>query len=174
MKLLFLVSIFIWLIGFLFGITTYVAPLTETDSRQYQTSYGFTKSISNNTIIIFKNNFLGILILVLGGFLLSAPTISSLLFNGYQLSIIISSTIESDKSFQEIALLFLPHSIEFIGVWLGGALGFKIALLIFGLLLKNEKPTSKELSSILKYFLYVCIMITIGAIIEGYFSVKFI
>jgi len=165
----------IWLLGFGYGFITSENSRNNTrsgDSQKYAEYHKLNNSVLNNTLVILRTNIIGVVVLFLGGIVFAAPTISLLLFNGYQ----IATTLISSLSFgsQKIALLFLPHSIEFVAIWIAGALGLKAALIVISLLFNEKQPDKKELKKLLNYFFIVCSMITTASIIEGFVSVNFV
>jgi uncharacterized membrane protein SpoIIM required for sporulation len=175
MKNLFFISTLIWFLGFGYAFITYdhlSNNIKLGDSQKYAEYHGLNDSVLNNTLIILRTNIIGVAILFLGGFIFAAPTISLLLFNGYQIATTMISSLS--MGYQKTALLFLPHSIEFVAIWIAGALGLKVALIIISLLFKEKHPEKKEVKKLLNYFLIVCAMITIGSVIEGFVSVNFV
>lgn len=175
MRNLLFISTLIWLIGFGYAFVTHNHLGNNTksgNSQEYAKYYGLNNSAFNNTLVILRTNIIGVLVLFLGGFIFAAPTISLLLYNGYQ----IGTTVTSSLSFgyHKMTLLFLPHSIEFVAIWVAGALGLKVALIVISLLSNEKQPAKKELKKLLIYFFIVCVMITIGSAIEGFVSVKFV
>lgn len=175
MRNLFLISTLIWFLGFGYAFATYDYSRSEEksgDSRWYAEYHGFNDSALNNTLVILKTNIIGVVVLFLGGIVLAAPTISLLLFNGYQIGVILLSSLYSSK--QKTALLFLPHSIEFVAIWIAGALGLKLGVIVFSLVFNEQQPDINDLKKLRNYFFIVCLMIITGSIIEGFVSANFI
>lgn len=175
MKKFIVISFLIWMLGFTYGVIFHeTISKGNSDNSDYKEKYGFNDSTFNNFTVIFKNNLKGAIALVGGGLLFSSVTILLLLINGFEIANIILNSIDLGFPFFKIVMLFFPHSIEFLGIWMAGGIGLKITILMLRLISDNEKPTQHSLQSLLKYIIVSFAILFVAAIIESTISINLI
>jgi uncharacterized membrane protein SpoIIM required for sporulation len=75
--------------------------------------------------------------------------------------------------FSKIFLLFFPHSIEFIGIWIAGGVGFQITKSVFDLL--NQKaPDYESIKRLIFFSAISTLIIIIAAFLESSISFKIV
>lgn len=66
-----------------------------------------------------------------------------------------------------------PHSIEFLGIWIAGGVGFQITKSVFDLL--NQKPpNSKVMRKLMFFSILSSLIILIAAFLESSISFKIV
>ncbi|QZE15059.1 stage II sporulation protein M [Halosquirtibacter laminarini] len=121
--------------------------------------------------IILKNNLTVILINVFGGCLLGLGTFGNLAMNGFGAAHMFCVTNRNGMSWWKIIEYTAPHSIEMIGIWLSGGLGFYIASILIKMMTKNKYPNSLDLKIITMGIFVVMLIISVAAYVEAYISV---
>ncbi|CAB3288034.1 conserved membrane protein of unknown function [Methanocaldococcus lauensis] len=125
--------------------------------------------------IILTNNLKVIFLMLAGSITFGLSTFINLIFNGFNLGLLISNAYNSGMPIKLILALILPHGIFEIPAMLISALaGFKIPYEITLYLLdKKEKPiTEEDIKEFLKLALISIILIIIAAFVEVYITPK--
>lgn len=122
--------------------------------------------------LIFLNNLKVTIINVIGGIFLGIGTIINLLQNGFYTASVFSSIHQNGMSWKDIFAHTAPHSIEMLGIWLSGGLGFFIAKSIFGIMINNSYPSIKFYKTVGIGVIVSGLFILIAAYIEAFISVS--
>ena len=177
MKRVFLASLLCWSVGFFYGGFNFqgipINNITETAAKN-KSAYGISDDWIQNSYLIAKNNLTGILFLVLGGLLCGIPTISMLAWDGYLFANNLLQAIYVKKSVWHGVRYFIPHSIEFVGIWCAGACGLRIAFLLIKYLSNDVVPAQREASELLKYLLLSTFVIVLASALEAGVSLEMI
>jgi uncharacterized membrane protein SpoIIM required for sporulation len=173
MKKSILFACLLWGLGFAYGFTGISTSYESTDVEKYRKHYGFNNSITNDSLIIIKENLFALVVLIAGGLVFSAPTVYLLLVNGYGIALNVASLFKMRLGFSKIFLLFFPHSIEFIGIWIAGGVGFQITKSVFDLL--NQKaPDYESIKRLIFFSAISTLIIIIAAFLESSISFKIV
>lgn len=121
--------------------------------------------------LIFWNNLKVCIINILGGMFLGIGTFFSLLFNGFYTGSVFAIIHRQGMPWKEIIEYTAPHSIEMIGIWISGGLGFYIALALWNLMMKDKYPRVNFYKVLRIGILISFVLILIAAYIEAYISV---
>jgi stage II sporulation protein M len=121
-------------------------------------------------LIIFTTNIKSCIYNILGGVTLGLGTLFNLIFISFTTADMFYNTYVNGIGIVQILKHTLPHSIEFIGIWLSGAIGFFIAKHIIDFMRGKEFPTASFLKFIGKYILITVLIILVAAFIEAYVS----
>lgn len=179
----FIVSIILWSLPFVIRLFFLQLPEVHIESSKLQPS-GTNQVVSeifqsvksndrwNAFYLIFKNNLNGCVLNILGGVLLGLGTVFNLLINGFYTADVFATTYHSGVSLQKIVTSTLPHSIELIGFWLSGAIGFYIAKLIVDLMREKAVDYLKALKTIGVSTFISFTIILIAAWIEAFISIQ--
>jgi uncharacterized membrane protein SpoIIM required for sporulation len=124
--------------------------------------------------LIFLNNSKGCLINIAGGFLFGFGTVINLAVNGFFLSDIFVSSYYNGVSIASILKVTLPHSIELVGFWLSGAIGFYIVWIMIKSIKDNSFPPLKSYLKLVYLIITTELIILVAAFIEAYISVNMI
>ncbi|ADG13972.1 protein of unknown function DUF95 transmembrane [Methanocaldococcus infernus ME] len=133
----------------------------------------FKPKIQFNFISILTNNLKVILLMLAGAITFGLSTFINLLFNGFNVGVLIGSTFLTNEPLKLITALILPHGIFEIPAMLIAAIaGFKIPYEITLYLLdRKEKPiTEEDIKEFLKLALISIILIIIAAFVEVYIT----
>jgi len=122
--------------------------------------------------LIFFNNLKVAIINIVGGIFLGLGTFVNLAQNGFYAANIFCSIHKSGMSWLKIIGYTAPHSFEMLGIWLSGGLGFYIANLVIGVMVKNKYPTALNYKVISISTLFIGLIILFAAYIEAFVSVK--
>jgi stage II sporulation protein M len=122
--------------------------------------------------LIFFNNLKVAVINIAGGLFLGLGTFVNLALNGFYAADVFSTIHKNGMSWSKIIEHTAPHSFEMIGIWMSGGLGFYIALLMIGIMVKNKYPTILNYKIIVTSSLCIGLIILLAAYMEAYVSVK--
>lgn len=125
-------------------------------------------------LIIAKNNLYGCATNILGGILLSIPTIANLVINGFASSDMFETIHSNGMSIHDILKMTLPHSIELIGFWMSGAIGFMISFRLLKMMKDQIDFNIKSFGKLLTMCSAVFVIIVVAAYIEAYVSMYII
>jgi uncharacterized membrane protein SpoIIM required for sporulation len=120
--------------------------------------------------LIFWNNLQVCVLNMGGGAMLGMITIVSLLQNGFFTADMMSNVYHSNISVSEILQHTLPHSIELIGIWISGAIGFSFAKIIIDYMRGKALPNKQFIKFIGYHFFVMLLIILTAAYIEVYIS----
>ncbi len=121
-------------------------------------------------VLILSNNLKVAMINILGGVLIGIGTLGSLAHNGFFAADMFCSVHKRGMSWSRIIEYTAPHSLEMIGIWLSGGLGFYIAITIINMMLKNKQPKLIDLKIIIGSVIAVVLIISLSAYIEAFVS----
>lgn len=176
-KKFYLAAFMLWLIPFVgrFFIDnpdySHFPQTTNTIMESMNTAYHQNDSFRLFSII-FRNNMIGCVINIMGGVLLSVPTICNLVYNGFMASDTFTMLHSNGISIWNIAKTTLPHSIELIGFWISGAIGFMISYRLVQMMRNKADIKMTSLRKLFFMCILVLIIILIAAFIEAYVSVN--
>ncbi|MBD3377820.1 hypothetical protein GF406_22515 [candidate division KSB1 bacterium] len=120
--------------------------------------------------LIFWNNLQVCVLNMVGGAMLGIITMISLLQNGFFTADVMSNVYYSNISVNEIVQHTLPHSIELIGIWISGAIGFSFAKTMIDFMRGKSLPSKQFMKFIGYHFLIMLLIILTAAYIEVYIS----
>ena len=178
-----IIAFFIWLIPFIIGLsltTDINHSTTSTVLNNKEISHSVVNDIfnaysKNNRTeafrLIFLNNLKVVIFNIVGGVLLGLGTFINLLQNGFYAANIFSIVHNNGLSWGKIVTFTAPHSIEMLGIWLSGGLGFYIAKAILDFIRNNKYPTDIFYKRIGLGFLVCTLIVLIAAYIEAFISV---
>ncbi|AEH06440.1 stage II sporulation protein M [Methanothermococcus okinawensis] len=132
-------------------------------------------NIKFNFPTILLNNLKVIFLMLAGAITFGFSTFINLIFNGFNVGILIGSTFQTNEPLKLITALILPHGIfEIPAMLISAVAGFKIPYgITLYLLDKKEKPiTEDDIKEFLKLALISIILIVIAAFIELYITPK--
>lgn len=121
-------------------------------------------------LLIFLNNALKTLLVIIAGPLVGVLPLVFLLINGYVLGIVFYATFQT-KGFWSFLLAIAPHGVlELPAVLLGTAIGLKLGTRAIARFIKKDgSDLSAELARGLRFFVAVIIpLLTISALIEAF------
>jgi stage II sporulation protein M len=174
----FWLSFLIWLIPFAVGLIFGNSITPSSNSQQPlppEISRIFDAYSNNNNrevfSLIFVNNIKVAIFNIAGGVFIGIATFLSLLINGYGTAIAFSNMHQNGMPWGDIAKHTLPHSIELVGIWLAGAIGFSIAKKIIDAMRGRPLPDTKYFKQIGIYTLTSFLIVLVAAYIEAYISV---
>lgn len=148
----------------------YVQPIENQVVLDVMTAYS-TGDRMKAFRLIFLNNLKVSIINVFGGVLLGIGTLINLLLNGFYTASVFSSIHANGMSWKEIFMHTAPHSIEMLGIWLSGGLGFFIAKSIYDFMINSICPAIKFYKTIGIGILVSGLFILVAAYIEAFISV---
>jgi uncharacterized membrane protein SpoIIM required for sporulation len=125
--------------------------------------------------LILTNNLKVIFLMLAGAITFGLSTFINLIYNGFNLGLLVSDAYNSGMPIKLILALILPHGIfEIPAILISAVAGFKIPYEITLYLLdKKEKPiTNEDIKEFLKLSLISIILIIIAAFIEVYITPK--
>lgn len=123
--------------------------------------------------VMFWNNFKVCIINMIGGVMLGIVTVFSLLQNGFFTADAMINVYNSGMPINTIIKHTLPHSIELIGAWLSGAIGFSFAKSIIDFM-RGKGMLTIQFLKFLGINAFVILIITlIAAYLEVYVSMSF-
>jgi len=158
-------SSFLYIIGILAGIAVFLNDSTlQTSNIMAEQSMNTSSDLSISYFL--KTNGSGIAILILGGALLGAPTLVSLITNGYVHSRVILAISLSPIEF---IILFVPHAIfEIPAIILAGSVGIKPPISLYEYFTHSSDFITKDyLSDIIILSALAFILIVIAAFVES-------
>jgi stage II sporulation protein M len=174
----FLLSFLIWLIPFIVGLffgSSTTAASTNNQPLPAEISRIFDAYSTNNKqevfSLIFVNNIKVAIFNIAGGVFIGIATFLSLLINGYATAVAFANMHQNGMPWGDIAKHTLPHSIELVGIWLAGAIGFSIAKKIVDAMRGLSLPSTQYFKQIGLYTLVSGLIVLLAAYIEAYISV---
>ncbi|XRO76343.1 stage II sporulation protein M [Methanocaldococcus sp. 10A] len=171
MKIPIVLTLVIFSIGFLYGFifTNDLSKINDKELSNYKSKIQF------NFPTILLNNLKVIFLMLAGSITFGLSTFINLIFNGFNVGVLIGSTFQTNEPLKLILALILPHGIfEIPGMLISATAGFKIPYEITLYLLdKKEKPlTEEDIKEFLKLALISIILIIIAAFVEVYITPK--
>lgn len=122
--------------------------------------------------LIFWNNLKVCILNIAGGAMLSIMTIINLLKNGLFTGNILSSVYHNGMDISVILKHTLPHSIELLGTWLSGAIGFNFTKIIIDYMRGKGVPEKRHVKFLVTNTLVVLFITFFSAFIEVYVSMS--
>ncbi|CAB3288789.1 conserved membrane protein of unknown function [Methanocaldococcus lauensis] len=166
-----ILTILIFSIGFISGFI-----LINDFSKNYKGEEINQKlNIKFNFPFILTNNLKVIFLMLAGSITFGLSTFINLIYNGFNVGVLIGSTFQTNEPLKLILALILPHGIfEIPALLISAVAGFKIPYEITLYLLdKKEKPiTEEDIKEFLKLALISIILIIIAAFVEVYITPK--
>ena len=171
MEIPIILTLLIFSLGFISGwiAITDLSKINDKDLSNYKPKINF------NFPTILTNNLKVIFLMLAGVITFGLSTFINLLFNGFNVGLLIGSTFLTKEPLKLIAGFILPHGIfEIPAMLISAAAGFKIPYKVTLYLLdKKEKPlTEEDIKEFLKLSLISIILIIIAAFIEVYITPK--
>ena len=166
---MFLISLFFYVIGICTSFWLQIDLLTiNFDPVAENTEYSFLTLCLNNLNVHIS-------IALLGFFSLGIYAIYCIFLNGFLMGIYVYTIfVNYENPWSIIAKGLLPHFMEFLAIWLSGAIGL-YGIQVFFRLIKNEKIFKhNELKFLIKYILIIIFFTVIAAYMEIYVSVSWI
>lgn len=162
----FVFSMIIWIVFFSAGWWLAPGELTSSDIDIARTLVG-TNSLSPFQFrTIITSNSLMIIQLGFGLITAGITTIISLILNSFTTGGVIGNAFKSGFLIPEILRVTLPHSLEFIAVWLAassGLRGFPYAMHIFA---RRQYPSYQQLRTDLTILAVSLLIIWVAAVLE--------
>jgi uncharacterized membrane protein SpoIIM required for sporulation len=178
----FFIALIIWIIPFIIGLNikrsnNSIFPTFQ--NLNFKNNIELKKNLELSPSLkkekfweIFTNNLKVNLLNVSGIGFFGIPSFLNLVVNGFVLGVIYKSFYNSGLSINIILNGTLPHSIEFFGIWLSGAIGLKGFSICYKFIRFNSFPTKKEIYTLLILLLISILIITIAAWLEVYITLK--
>ncbi|CAB3288795.1 conserved membrane protein of unknown function [Methanocaldococcus lauensis] len=166
-----ILTILIFSIGFISGFIF----INDFSKNYKEEEINQKLNIKFNFPFILTNNLKVIFLMLAGSITFGLSTFINLIFNGFNVGVLIGSTFQTNEPLKLILALILPHGIFEIPAMLISALaGFKIPYEITLYLLdKKQKPlTEEDIKEFLKLALISIILIVIAAFVEVYITPK--
>lgn len=175
----YLASILLWLIPFIGRLLMGEQDLSQMPEMPNVLMQSMNDAYIKNDsytmfLIIAKNNLYGCATNILGGILLSIPTIANLVINGFASSDMFETIHSNGMSIHDILKMTLPHSIELIGFWMSGAIGFMISFRLLKMMKDQIDFNIKSFGKLLTMCSAVFVIIVVAAYIEAYVSMYII
>lgn len=168
MKKFISISISIWLIGILVGISVDNVYIKDPE----QVAVKLQDIVKNeNFISVFYNNLILITILHFGFISIGLITIGTLFYNGFIFGCMYNFAFKI-LSFKQIALSTLPHFIEIIAIIISGSYGLKQSFILINWLNKQDFILHDEFEKNLKHYFFMALVILIAAAIEMTISIS--
>lgn len=123
--------------------------------------------------LIFINNLKVCIVNITGGVMLGVVTFTNLVINGFLAADTFMSLHNNGMKVGKILEHTLPHSIELVGIWLSGAIGFSITMVIIDLMRGKEMPSILFFRTLSKIALVTILIILFAAFIETYISIPY-
>lgn len=164
----FCVAILCWLLPALVALSS--DPITSSppnpafaESLPDLNSSSLLKTILHRNLLMVVVNLAGVL---------SFGTISllNLAVNGMTMGAVTQSALSAGMSWQQIMRYTLPHSLEFVGLWLSGAVGLRGAKHGYKLLRYGKFPELGDIQGFMPATLYSIIFIVVAAWLEVHVS----
>ncbi|WP_456374644.1 stage II sporulation protein M [Methanocaldococcus sp.] len=171
MKIPIVLTLVIFSIGFLYGFIF----INDLSKINYKELSNYKSKIQFNFPFILTNNLKVIFLMLAGSITFGLSTFINLIFNGFNVGVLIGSTFQTNEPLKLIAGFILPHGIfEIPAMLIAAVAGFKIPYEITLYLLdKKEKPiTEEDIKEFLKLALISIILIIIAAFVEVYITPK--
>jgi len=171
MKIPIILTITIFSLGFIVGFIS-INNLSKINDKDLS---NFKPKINFNFPIILTNNLKVIFLMLAGAITFGLSTFINLIYNGFNVGLLIGSIFQTNEPLKVIAGFILPHGIfEIPAMLISAVAGFKIPYEVTLYLLdKKEKPiTNEDIKEFLKLSLISIILIIIAAFIEVYITPK--
>ncbi len=123
--------------------------------------------------MIFNNNIKVCIINIIGGVMLGIVTMFNLVVNGFLAADTFANLHDNGMKVSKILECTLPHSVELVGIWVSGAIGFSITLVIIDLMRGKEMPSIIFFRTLGKIALVTILIILFAAFIETYISIPY-
>ncbi|PTX15047.1 putative membrane protein SpoIIM required for sporulation [Pontibacter mucosus] len=172
LKKAFLCSFIIWLIGFILGVH-YKIDFTSLNNYGEGVSLFTQKEPLSLSLDILRNNLYVLIFNLTGVVVLGISTAINLVFNGFFLGQMISAGI-SNLSLGKTILIVLPHSLELLGLWLGGCVGFAGAKMLIQYFVTKDAIREDNLFLLGKVFMVAVLLTVLAAFTEVYVSMRII
>jgi uncharacterized membrane protein SpoIIM required for sporulation len=169
-KLPIILTILIFSIGFISGITS-----INDFSKNHNNKEELSQNLEFNFPTILINNLKVTFLMLSGSITFGLSTFINLMFNGFNVGVLVGSTFLTNEPLKLIAGFILPHGIfEIPAMLISAVAGFKIPYEIIQYLRdKKEKPlTEEDIKEFLKLAVISIILIIIAAFIEVYITPK--
>jgi len=170
-KLPIILTLIIFSLGFIVGFISInnLSKINDKELSKYKPkiNFNFPSILSNNLKVIF--------LMLAGAITFGLSTFINLLFNGFNVGMLIGSIFQTNEPLKVIAGFILPHGIfEIPAMLISAVAGFKIPYEVTLYLLdKKEKPiTEEDIKVFLKLAMISIILIIIAAFIEVYITPK--
>lgn len=121
--------------------------------------------------LVFWNNLKVCIINMAGGALLGILTIVSLLQNGFFTADVLTNIHSNGMPVSIILKYTLPHSVEILGAWLSGTIGFCFTRIIIDYLRIKILPDIRYIRFLGVNILIVLLITLVSAYIEVYISI---
>ncbi|AAB98796.1 TPA: stage II sporulation protein M [Methanocaldococcus jannaschii] len=171
MKIPIILTLMLFSLGFIFGFISInnLSKINDKDLSNYipNIQFNFPSILTNNLKVIF--------LMLAGSITFGLSTFINLIFNGFNVGVLIGSISLTNEPLKLITALILPHGIfEISAMLISAVAGFKIPYKVTLYLLdKKEKPlTEEDIKDFLKLSLISIILIVIAAFIEVYITPK--
>jgi len=160
----FFAAVLIWSLGFYlgFGFDVKVSDLLVNQNEEK-----YSLILNSSAWHIFFNNLMLCALCVIGTLLFSLPTIVYLVYNGFIAGQIIFKSIEV-AGYSKTLAVSLPHSIEFVSLWLSAAFSFYLTPQYYRLVVKEDSQIFTTLKSSKVLFFVIIILVAIAAFLESY------
>ncbi|WP_292460153.1 stage II sporulation protein M [Methanothermococcus sp.] len=171
MKIPIVLTLVIFIIGFIIGIVS-INNLSKINNGDLP---NFKPKIQFNFPFILTNNLKVIFLMLAGSITFGLSTFINLIFNGFNVGVLIGSTFQTNEPLKLIAGFILPHGIfEIPAMLISAVAGFKIPYEVIQYLRdKKEKPiTEEDIKEFLKLALISIVLIVIAAFVEVYITPK--
>ncbi|MCF6294064.1 MAG: stage II sporulation protein M [Flavobacteriaceae bacterium] len=161
-----LISIFIFLLGLIIGLFYFNNDLPNINT--FESSNSNTLNLKENLTLynILYTNLKVVIINIFGGLTFGLLTSVNLLYNGIFLSYLLKVIYTIDT---KLYLILLPHSMEFLGFILAGAIGIEIGLFLFNYIFLSKK-IKLDFVKLLKKTIISILIIFVAGLIEVYVS----
>lgn len=160
----FFAVVLIWSLGFYLGYGFDVkvsAQLISKNEREY------LFILNSSAWYIFLNNLMLCVLCLIGVLLFSLPTIVYLVYNGFIAGQIIFKSVEV-VGYSKTLAISLPHSIEFVSLWLSSAFSFYLTPQYYRLVVKGDSQIITTLKSSKMLFFVIIVLVAIAAFLESY------
>lgn len=119
---------------------------------------------------IFFNNLKSCVFNIVGGVMFGLGTLINLLMNGFVTADMLHNSYQKGLPVTLIIKHTLPHSIELLGVWLSGAIGFYIARQLWNFIRHGKINMFLFFKIVGANFFATVIIILVAAFLEVYVS----
>lgn len=176
-----ILSFSLWTLSFLFRIYLFDSQTTgnyaELEAVKKVAYQNLSENIRNQDSykvfwFICRNNLEVCIINIAGGVLFGLLTFVNLIKNGFLISDIFCAAYSNGIPIQVILKHTLPHSVEIVGAWISGAIGFSFGKLIYGIIRDNIFPCAKCIKFLGYQILYVAVLTVFAAFVETYISLN--